>query len=407
MVSTSRRRGIGILEEAPSASRDQQLEVGSRLASAQGTSNGLAAAVILFVEQGRPDQSVFMRALAQHNLFYTSVTAPSLEEARRAMTQLRFDIVIFDGDFGLETAFALIGLAGSTPVIVVMNAGEEEAVSRLWSAGAYDCLLKDQHSRFLRRLPIVVENILRRKASLQKTRPARSERLQSQTIHELIHSAAHDLRTPLTVLGASTEVVRLQAELLRESALDAGAVQDAAAMILNRCDTMAAQQHRLEESVKSLVALIELDALSTIKRSDYDLVTLTRQIADRVQPQAAEQGIQLRFAAPADLMSVQVAPREYTLMIENLLKCALERTSRGGAVDVRLANGSAGAVKLTISQSDPRGLHAPAPSFDHEVSRLAMAIADRVIDLHGGSLEVENPLGGPRVVHITFPQRFA
>ena len=407
MVSTSQRRGTRVMEDVPPLGRDQHLEVGSRLAPASGATNGLSSAVILFVEHGHPDQSVFMRALAQHNLFYTSVTAPSLEEARRAMTQLRFDIVIFDGDFGLETAFGLIGLAGSTPVIVVINAGDDEAVSRLWSAGAYDCLVKDQHNRYLRRLPIVVENILRRKASLQKTRHAKSERLQSQTIHELIHGVAHDLRTPLTVLGASTEVVRLQAELLQESALDAGAVQDAAAMILSRCDSMATQQRRLEESVRSLVALIELDALSAIKRSDYDLVTLTRQIVDRVQPQAAEQGVNLRFAAPAELVSVQVAPREYTLMIENLLKCALERTSRGGVVDVRLANGSAGAVKLTISESDPRGLLAPATSSDRESSRLGMAIADRVIDLHGGALEVENLMGGARAVHITFPQGFA
>ena len=79
----------------------------------------------------------------------------------------------------------------------------------------------------------------------------------------------------------------------------------------------------------------------------------------------------------------------------------------GGVVDVRLANGSAGAVKLTISESDPRGLLAPATSSDRESSRLGMAIADRVIDLHGGALEVENLMGGARAVHITFPQGFA
>jgi PAS domain S-box-containing protein len=98
------------------------------------------------------------------------VIAGSLAQARSILGSEQFDAVICDYMLGDGTAFDVLGMIKNVPFIVITGTGSEEIAVKAWRAGAYDYLIKDIERRYLKVLPITVENALRQKDTDQKLR---------------------------------------------------------------------------------------------------------------------------------------------------------------------------------------------------------------------------------------------
>jgi len=125
---------------------------------------------VLFIEDSKFDQLAFERLVREENLPYDYTMAGSVAEARRALKSERFDIVITDCLLGDGTAFDVLDLKLEMPVIFVTGAGDEETAVKAMRAGAYDYLVKDLESHYLKVLPVTVQNAIKRKRAEERLR---------------------------------------------------------------------------------------------------------------------------------------------------------------------------------------------------------------------------------------------
>ena len=125
---------------------------------------------ILLVEDDKVDQTAFERLVQSEELPYDYVIAGSRAQARSILGSEQFDAVICDYMLGDGTAFDVLGMIKNVPFIVITGTGNEEIAVKAWRAGAYDYLVKDIERRYLKALPITVENALRHKDTEEKLR---------------------------------------------------------------------------------------------------------------------------------------------------------------------------------------------------------------------------------------------
>jgi len=125
---------------------------------------------ILLVEDNEIDRMAFKRFVEEGSLPYDCTIVGSVSEAQGLLGGERFDIVISDYRLGDGTAFDILDSVKDIPTILVTGAGDEEIAIKAWRAGAYDYLVKDLEHKYLRAVPITVENAVRHKRMEEKVR---------------------------------------------------------------------------------------------------------------------------------------------------------------------------------------------------------------------------------------------
>jgi PAS domain S-box-containing protein len=123
---------------------------------------------ILLVEDDKLDQKAFERLVSDENLPYDYTIGGSVSKAKGILASEQFDAVIADYALGDGTAFDVLEVVKNTPTIIVTGTGNEEVAVKAWKAGARDYLIKDLERKYLKALPITVENVIRHKRMEEK-----------------------------------------------------------------------------------------------------------------------------------------------------------------------------------------------------------------------------------------------
>jgi signal transduction histidine kinase len=148
-------------------------------------------------------------------------------------------------------------------------------------------------------------------------------------------------------------------------------------------------------------------------REPVDLAEILRGAADLFRAQANEKAIRLEIRPGAAPL---VGAREGLMeLVDNLLSNAVRYTPRSGTVTAETTRDGSG-VRLTVSDTGigitPEDLpHIFDEFFRSEAAKLTvahgtglgMAIAKRVVDLHGGRIEVESRPGQGTTFRVTLP----
>ena len=213
-------------------------------------------------------------------------------------------------------------------------------------------------------------------------------------------SAAHELKTPLTVLQGHVDVA------LRRPR-DAEDYQETLRLVRRKIDQLVAM-------VGSLLTLARLDQ-SELPRPDepVDFVRLVRAEVGAYREAAAEQGLGFRLDAPAE---APVCGRAEMLreVIINLLDNAVKYTSEGRVdVAVHCADGT---TVLTVAdtgvgmdgderaQATDRFFRATSVSTTSiEGSGLGLSLVDQIVTWHGGTLAIESAPGDGTTVTVRLP----
>ena len=210
---------------------------------------------------------------------------------------------------------------------------------------------------------------------------------------EFLSAAAHDLRTPLTVVLG-------QAELLeRRLARDPRAPVDSAGVA-----RMAREARRLRDLVSELLDAKRLEqGGALIDPSPVDL----RRLADTVRQRYHDQGLDLKVVVPGAPLVCAVDTARIEQVIENLVGNALKYTSSGEMPELHM---EAGEAEARISVVD-HGIGIPEGERERVFERfyrasnvqsitdtgigLGLYICRRLIEAHGGRIWVEpTPAGG-------------
>ncbi len=213
---------------------------------------------------------------------------------------------------------------------------------------------------------------------------------------------SHELRTPLTaILGFN--------ELLRDDVIaDTTARRDA----FDDVERAAEHLLRLINDVLD-VAKVEAGHME-LEFRPVNLAESLAACAALVRERAADGGLALTLAFDP-LPPVQVDERKVKQVIVNLLANAVKFTPAGGAVTLsarREGEYVAVAVADTgigISAEDQRLLFQPFSQVDtsltrrHEGTGLGLALAKQLVELHGGTLEVESVPGAGSTFTVRLP----
>jgi PAS domain S-box-containing protein len=125
---------------------------------------------VLLVEDDVVDQLAFKRAVRELGSPCDYEVAGSVAEAREFLSRNVYDAVVTDYALGDGTAFDVIELARGIPLVFTTGAGDEEVAVRAMKSGADDYLVKDHERAYLKKLPITIENAIRRHRAEEQVR---------------------------------------------------------------------------------------------------------------------------------------------------------------------------------------------------------------------------------------------
>ncbi len=201
--------------------------------------------------------------------------------------------------------------------------------------------------------------------------------------------AAHELRTPLAGVKTQAQVA------LR--ATDSQQRQVALQQIVVGVD-------RATHLVSQLLALARMDATQSMPTGEIDLSALVTEILMELAPIALEKDIEMEFDNSAHDI-VLIGNRDaLSLLFRNLIDNAIRYTPNGGQVKVSLLTLKPLQVTFQVCDTGPgipleqrqriferfyRGDHQNIPG-----SGLGLSIANRVAELHGIKIELEEGMMG-------------
>jgi signal transduction histidine kinase len=248
------------------------------------------------------------------------------------------------------------------------------------------------------RLAAEVEQLTERIAAQHKAL-VRAERQQ----HELLARVSHDLRTPLASMQGYLELL-----MLREGQLDPAEQR-------NYLQTAVRQSERLTRLVHDLFELTRLEAEDMRPASeDFALAELAHDVLQKFAPEAQRRSVRLEASGPngsADALRVHADLALVERVLHNLMENALRHTPAAGQVTIEL--GRAGARARVVVCDSGEGIDGALLDDLFERYRgdervgaggprghggLGLAIARRIVRLHGGDIHVQSRRGhGTRI----------
>ena len=213
-----------------------------------------------------------------------------------------------------------------------------------------------------------------------------------------MRDVSHELRSPLARLQALLSIARQQAG-------DGGAAQ---------IDRMESEIDRLDELIGEILTYSRLEAQEHVTRHATDIVDLVQNIVEDAGLEGQESGKQIQMNAPGSLL-LKLDSGLVQRAVENVIRNALKYTGDGTAVTVRVIKETGGA-RITVDDQGP-GVPPDAidqifePFFRVGDARgtqsgsggIGLAIAERSIRLHGGTISARNREDGGLHVEITLP----
>ncbi|HEY5899272.1 MAG TPA: ATP-binding protein [Burkholderiales bacterium] len=211
----------------------------------------------------------------------------------------------------------------------------------------------------------------------------------------LLHDVSHELRSPLARMQAAVGLVRQDPAKLEGS--------------LERIERETA---RLDEMVGEILTLARLEGgTAPPAKETIDFAHLVASIAEdaRFEAEAGKRRVGLAIHGDASLVGNAALLHR---AVENVVRNALRFTPENSAVEVDLRTTSQHAV-LGVTDSGPgippneldkvfvpfyRGAGADSAGFG-----LGLAIAQRAVEAHGGTIRAENVAGGGLRVEIKLP----
>ncbi|MBI2505405.1 MAG: HAMP domain-containing protein, partial [Candidatus Latescibacteria bacterium] len=230
------------------------------------------------------------------------------------------------------------------------------------------------------------------------TRLKEVEQLKSQ----FVMTASHELKTPLTSIGMSIELL----------------MEGATGRLDERQNQLLAAAHAEVGRLKHLVEeLLDLERIEAGRIDlEFDRVTvplLCERVRQIFGPQAQAQGVEIRTQLPPELPAVRADANKITWVLTNLVSNALRYVGRGGHIymEARQLNDQ---LHLAV-RDDGIGIPPEYQSriFDkfvqvrgeaeHQGAGLGLAICREIVRAHRGAIWVESSPGAGSTFTFTLP----
>lgn len=216
-----------------------------------------------------------------------------------------------------------------------------------------------------------------------------------QLRRELVADVSHDLRTPLTSLQGYLETL-----LLKEGTLSLQEQRTYLGIAAAHCE-------RLGKLIAELFELTKLNSQEMKPHLEpFALSELVQDVLQKLKFVAEKKEVKLQTTMRADLPFVSGDIGLIERVLENLVENAIRHTPQRGTVTITLNLGN----ERIMAQIKDTGYGIPPEDLPHIFDRyyrignhrqerstgagLGLAIAKRILELHGSSIEVQSILNG-------------
>ena len=223
---------------------------------------------------------------------------------------------------------------------------------------------------------------------------------------QLISTLAHELRTPLTTIMGNVELIQ---ELISEG--NVGPLLTSTAAATDR------GAERMAAIVEDLLVLSRVtDPHVSFLHETVDLSAIVTDVVALHSSTARKGGVELVVAPAPEPVFLQGVPSELDRVVVNLVSNAVKYSPAGSTVRVGAEYVDSEAVLVCtddghgISEADQRNLFREFfRSDDPRMSQvrgtgLGLAIVQRIIDRHGGRIEVDSQLGVGSTFRVHLPR---
>src|SRR2546421_129353 len=374
------------------------------------------------------DDTALLQALPRMiSLRIVGVGVDTSESAQAALEQIQehdYDVIVSDikmpGMDGLELLAKIQELRPDTPTLLITGHGEHNLAIRALRGGAYDYIQKPiDRDDFVASLHRAIQTRqLRRQVKdlllALELHALSLERLVQQRTGELIKAndtkdkflsvASNELKTPLNGLKSMIQLLQRQIER-----------PDMAEVVGIGLIDMERSIGRMETLVEDLLDVSSLETnLFVLHRKRCDLVELCRHLMDEVTTGA---GPIRTFEAVDEPLEAEVDANRISQVLLNLLSNARKYSPKGSPITVSLQQVG---FETIISVRDmgvgiPSEMHSqifeqyyrvPGIEVQNGASEglgLGLYISRKIVERHGGHIDVESSPGQGSVFSIVLP----
>ena len=387
---------------APARSaRAQAADPERGLASSQASADPEGAEMLpkALVAEDNPELGAFVAALlrpiAQVRLVRDGLDA--LQEAQAWSPDILLSDVMMPGLDGIALTRLLKGepATAGIPVVLLTALTSQEDLLRGWDAGADDYLFKPFHPRELQaRVRSILTMVAWRKRSEQQVK-------RQELLEQFTRIASHDLKAPLRRIASFAGLVQRDAQdKLPPEALGHLRMISESAAQMNAMINSLLQFSRLESGAAGF-ELCELGAI----------VHQARQV---LEPGFSEHGARLELG---ELPSLEVVNEQIFALFQNLFSNSLKYAEPSRPLRISVQAQPQGHEWLFIVSDNGQGFD---PSHNEEVfvlfrrlqhppsipgDGMGLAIAKKVVELHGGRIWAEGMPGQGCKIYFTLLTR--
>ncbi|MGN6413721.1 sensor histidine kinase [Flexivirga sp.] len=231
----------------------------------------------------------------------------------------------------------------------------------------------------------------------------------------LLSTVSHELKNPLTSILGHLEILRGEVDTLST----AQARTPADGMASRSLGVIDRNSRRLLSRVEELLSFSRLsDPDRPLERVPVDLQQVMADAVDVLAPLASAGGVRVEVQVPAGGLVVQADADQVTALVLNLASNAVKFSPREStvrlsahpvpdAVEIRCTDEGIG-----ISQDDQRKLfgefYRSSNPQAHEIAGtgLGLSIVKRIVERHGGHIEVSSRLGQGSTFTVTLPTAY-
>jgi signal transduction histidine kinase len=261
--------------------------------------------------------------------------------------------------------------------------------------GAVAFILTQDHRHYTAADVALAEAVAQRAAlALDNARLYQEARDATALRDQFLSIAAHELKTPLTVLLGNAQAMERRA--IRDGHLPERELR--AAHVIHE------QAKRLSRMIAALLDISRLEqGKLSIERARFDLCTLVKRVVEEAQPGLTIHTVE--YLAPDETMIVEGDELRLEQVLQNLIGNAVKYSFQGGLVQVQIARRD---NRACITVTD-HGMGIPAADIPHLFQRfyrasnineeritgmgIGLYIVKEIVTLHDGSVEVESALG--------------